>query len=575
MCGIAGIIGRDASAEVAAAMASRLAHRGPDGHGTWAGAGAALAHRRLSILDLTAAGAQPMQLDSHILTYNGELYNFHALRATLAGPFHSNCDTEVLLHLLAQQGKRCLPRLIGMFAFAVWDSERRRLFAARDRLGIKPLYYRLLPDGIAFASELKALMLLGTPEIDPSAVRDFLFHGYVPAPKTIYRGICKLPAAHTLTWQAGRVTIERYWNPSSTIVERSADETVQQLDALLGEVVPQHTVSDVPVGVFLSGGIDSALTAYYLEAPRTYTLGFEQGGRSEADAARQVAAHLDTEHLEMTAPQADFAGALDLMPAMFDEPFGDSAAWSNYLVAQFARREVTVALSGEGGDEIFCGYPRYWSRVGARSNFLNRSLARYLPPLSRLASSMQRRAYEGLPAYAAALGGMTAQQIDSLLSPSWRAQDYDYLWFYRQYWRDDLRPLEQLRWLDLNTDLAEGLLTKVDRTSMAHSLEVRPPLLDHRLVEFMLSVDPLVLVDQQRRRGKLLVRQLMQPRLPPGHLERPKSGFGLPTHSWIQRHPQMLHAAVRRLMDRGVLRRAVSTEFRRAWYLLVLDQWFT
>jgi asparagine synthase (glutamine-hydrolysing) len=575
MCGIAGIVGSTASVEIAQSMAQRLLHRGPDGDGVWSQPGVALSHRRLAIQDLTDAGRQPMLFGSQVLTYNGELYNHEPLRATLPGPWVSSGDTEVLLRLLATEGSACLSRLVGMFAFACWDTQAKRLLLARDRLGIKPLYYRLLPDGIAFASELKALMLLGTPEIDQSAVRDFLFHGYVPAPKTIYRGICKLPAAHTLTWQAGRVTIDRYWNPSSAIVERSADETVQQLDALLGEVIPQHTVSDVPVGVFLSGGIDSALTAYYLDAPRTYTLAFEAGARSEADGARQVAAHLSTEHLEMMAPQANFAGALDQMPALFDEPFGDSAAWSNYLIAQFARRQVTVALSGEGGDEIFCGYPRYWSRIGARSNLLNRSLARYLPPLSRLASSMQRHGYVGLPAYAAALGGMTAQQIDSLLSPSWREPGYDYLWFYRQFWREDLKPLAQLRWLDLNTDLAEGLLTKVDRTSMAHSLEVRPPLLDHRLVEFMLSVAPKLLVDERRRRGKLLVRRLMEPRLPPDHLNRPKSGFGLPVHRWLKQHPKLLHDAVRRLMDRGVLQQAVSTEFRRAWYLLVLDRWFT
>jgi len=556
-------------------MAQRIQHRGPDGEGLWTEPGVALSHRRLAIQDLTDAGSQPMVFGSHVLTYNGELYNHERLRAGLPGPWASSGDTEVLLRLLATEGAACLSRVVGMFAFASWDSRARSLLLVRDRLGIKPLYYRLLPDGIAFASELKALMLLGTPDIDQSAVRDFLFHGYIPAPKTIYRGICKLPAAHTLRWQAGKVSIERYWNPSTETVARSAEDTIQELDALLREVVPQHTVSDVPVGVFLSGGIDSALTAFYLDAPRTYTLGFEQGGRSEAEAARQVAAHLDTEHLEMTAPQADFAGALDRMPAMFDEPFGDSAAWSNYLVAQFARREVTVALSGEGGDEIFCGYPRYWSRVGGRSNFLNRSLARYLPPLSRFASSMQRRSYEGLPAYAAALGGMTAEQIDSLLASSWTAPDYDYLWFYRQYWRDDLRPLAQLRWLDLNTDLAEGLLTKVDRTSMAHSLEVRPPLLDHRLVEFMLSVDPQLLVDERRRRGKLLVRRLMEPRLPPKHLNRPKSGFGLPVHRWLKQHPQLMQDAARRLMERGILRRAVSSEFRRAWYVLILDRWFT
>lgn len=556
-------------------MAQRIEHRGPDGDGVWAEPGAALSHRRLAIQDLTDAGRQPMVFGSHVLTYNGELYNHERLRAGLPGPWTSSGDTEVLLRLLATEGSAGLSRLVGMFAFACWDSRAKSLLLVRDRLGIKPLYYRLLPDGIAFASELKALMLLGTPDTDGSAVRDFLFHGYIPAPKSIYRGIYKLPAAHTLTWAAGKLSIERYWNPSTDIVERSAEDTVAQLDALLREVVPAHTVSDVPVGVFLSGGIDSALTAYYLDAPRTYTLGFERGGRSEAEAARQVAAHLDTEHLEMTAPQADFAGALDRMPMMFDEPFGDSAAWSNYLVAQFARHEVTVALSGEGGDEIFCGYPRYWSRVGGRSNFLNRSLARYLPPLSRLASSMQRRAYEGLPAYAAALGGMTARQIDSLLAPAWTERDYDYLWFYRQYWHDHMQPLAQLRWLDLNTDLAEGLLTKVDRTSMAHSLEVRPPLLDHRLVEFMLSVDPLLLVDERQKRGKLLVRRLMEPRLPPNHLNRPKSGFGLPVHRWLRQNPKLMQDAVQRLRQRGVLRRAVGCEFRRAWYVLILDRWFS
>jgi asparagine synthase (glutamine-hydrolysing) len=564
-----------ASAQVAQDMAQRLRHRGPDGEGVWSQPGVALSHRRLAIQDLTEAGRCPMVFDSQVLTYNGELYNHERLRAGLPGSWASTGDTEVLLRLLATKGRAGIEHLVGMFAFAIWDTKHRQLLLARDRLGIKPLYYRLLPDGIAFASELKALMLLGKPDIDQGAVRDFLFHGYIPAPKTVYRGISKLPAGHTLTWSSGRMSIERYWNPDPAIVERSADDTLHALDSLLREVVPDHTVSDVPVGVFLSGGVDSALTAFYLDAPHTYTLGFEASARSEADAARRVAEHLRTAHLEMTAPEADFEGALDRMPELFDEPFGDSAAWSNYLIAQFARREVTVALSGEGGDEIFCGYPRYWSRVGARSNILNRSLARYLPPLSRLASSMQRRGYVGLPAYAAALGGLSAQQIDSLLTPQWRESDYDYLWFYRKYWREDLEPLTQLRWLDLNTDLAEGLLTKVDRTSMAHSLEVRPPLLDHRLVEFMLSVDPKLLVDERRRRGKLLVRQLMEPRLPPDHMNRPKSGFGLPVHRWLKRHPKLLEDAVRRLIERGVLQRAVGSEFRRAWYLLVLDRWFT
>jgi asparagine synthase (glutamine-hydrolysing) len=556
-------------------MAQALEHRGPDGEGLWSEKGVALSHRRLAIQDLTEAGHQPMRYQSHMLTYNGELYNHEPLRASLPGPWASSGDTEVLLRLLATAGVTGLQRIAGMFAFGLWDCANKRLLLARDRLGIKPLYYRILPEGIAFASELKALLVLGKPQIEHSAVRDFLFHGYIPAPKTIYRGIAKLPAGHVLSWQAGKVSIERFWNPSPTVIERSAAQTLEQLDALFREVIPEHTLSDVPVGVFLSGGLDSALTTYYLDAPHTYTLGFESGARSEADAARAVAEHLHTKHLQMTAPEADFETALDLIPGLFDEPFGDSAAWSNYLVAQFARREVTVALSGEGGDEIFCGYPRYWSRIGARSNFLKRALAAHLPPLSRFASSMQRHAYVGLPAYAAALGGMTAQQIDVLLTDPWRETDYDYLWFYRQFWQEGMAPLTQLRWLDLHTDLAEGLLTKVDRTSMAHSLEVRPPLLDHRVVEFMLSVNPQMLVDEQARRGKLLVRRLMERRLPPGHLQRPKSGFGLPVHSWLKRHPKLLQDAVRRLMDRGVLRQTVGSEFRRAWSLLVLDRWFT
>jgi len=563
MCGIVGIVGSRASVETVKLMAQRLRHRGPDGDGIWSAPGTVLGHRRLAIQDLTEGGHQPMVRGSLVLTYNGEIYNHEQLRRPLHGPWHSTGDTETLLRLLADHGSAALEDLAGMFAFALWDTASRRLLLVRDRLGIKPLYYQILPDGIAFASELKALLVLGKPEIERGAVRDFLFHGYIPAPKTIYQGIAKLPAGHMLTWEAGRVTLERYWRPSAAIVSRSKDDTVQRLDEVLRLVVPAHTLSDVPVGVFLSGGMDSALTAYYLDAPRTFSLGFDARDRSELDAARAAALHLHTVHTEMTAPTADFEAALNAMPQLFDEPFGDSAAWSNYLI------------SVEGGDEIFCGYPRYWSNVGARSNLLNRTLADKLPPLSRFATSMQRYSAVGLPAFAIALGGLAEVQIDALLADDWQERGYDYLWFYRQFWSPDLDPLTQLRWLDLNTDLAEGLLTKVDRTSMAHSLEVRPPLLDHRLVEFMLSVHPAMLVDRRRRRGKLLVRRLMEPRLPPGHLERPKSGFGLPVHRWLKHHPQVLHDAVARLMARGVLRRPVGTEFRRAWYLLVLDRWFT
>jgi asparagine synthase (glutamine-hydrolysing) len=575
MCGIAGIVGGLASAERAKAMSDRLAHRGPDGEGVFAEPGIALSHRRLAVQDLSEAGYQPMIYGEHVLTYNGEIYNHLSLRAKLPGEFKSSGDTEVLLRLLATRGTQGLSDVAGMFAFALWHQGERRLILARDRLGIKPLYYRLLPDGIAFASELKALTLLGASEIDKSALRDFLLHGYVPAPKSIYRGVHKLPAGHILTWQSGRLSVERYWQPDASTLPRATGAAVSELDALLKDVVPAHTLSDVPVGVFLSGGIDSALITSYLERPHTYTLGFEAAGRSETEAAARLAAHFHTIHKERAAPAADFEEALALIPRLFDEPFGDSAAWSNYLVAEFARREVTVALSGEGGDEVFMGYPRYWSHIGERSGVLNRALAGLLPPLSRLASSMQGRSRTGIAAYAAALGGMSPPQIEALLADEWLEADYDYFWFYRAHYREDLSPLSRLRWLDVNTALAEGLLTKVDRTSMAHSLEVRPPLLDHRVVEFMLRVDPSELVNVNARRGKLAVRKLLEPRLPQGHLNQPKSGFGLPVHRFLKERPRLLRAAVQRLKERGVVKRDVPDDFRRAWYLLVLDRWFT
>jgi asparagine synthetase B (glutamine-hydrolysing) len=453
MCGIAGIVGRGANDARVQAMCRRLLHRGPDGTGVWSADAAVLGHRRLAILDLSDAGLQPMVRGAHALPYNGELHNYRELRAELPGPFESHSDTEVLLQLLAR-------------------------LAARDRVGMKPFCYREIDQGLAFASELKALLELGVPAIDRSAVRDLLLHGYIPAPKTIYEGIRKLSAGHCLAWMDGRFAIERYWTSSAEIRPRSEDETLEQLDAILRHVVREHTLADVPVGVLLSGGIDSAMTTFHLDRPHTFTLGFDVKGRSEAKAVR--------------------------------------------------------ALAGS------------------------------LPVLSRWGQSMPRRVLVGLPAAAAVLGGLTSMQVDALLADGRRDAEYDCNGFYRQFWREDLAPLARLRWLDLHTDLAEGLLTKVDRSSMANSLEVRPPLLNHRLVEFRLSVDPQLLVDRQRRRGKLLVQRLMEPRLPRGYLDRPKSGFSFPVHRWLRRHPQLFRNASARLRERGVLRADVSIEFRRA-----------
>ena len=296
MCGIAGLVGPGADRALVGRMNVALHHRGPDSAGVHSEPGVALGHTRLAIIDLSPGGHQPMEFGDYVITFNGEIYNFHELKATLPGPFRSASDTEVLLHLYARDGARCVERLEGMFAFAIWDRRRRTLFAARDRLGMKPFYYGLSGDTLAFASELKALLLDGAPAKDLTALRDYFTYGYVPAPKTAYRGLCKLPAAHTLTFADGRLTVARYWQPSPEIRIRDPDAAVEALDEILGRVIRAHTLADVPVGVFLSGGLDSATLTYYLDRPKTFTLGFDVAARSEIDAAATVARHFRTEH---------------------------------------------------------------------------------------------------------------------------------------------------------------------------------------------------------------------------------------------------------------------------------------
>jgi len=488
------------------------------------------------------------------------------------------------LELYREEGLGFIDKIEGSFAIALWDDENQRLVLAIDRMGIKALYWRRETDKLLFATRLSAIRAAqrDSVRIHKSALMQFFVFGATPAPLAIDEGTQKLCPGHLLVFERGHVRQSCYWDLQYVEEQGStAASWAEGVRTHLRAAVDTHLDDCVSTrtGSFLSGGTDSstvvAFASNHVSPLPTFTIYFREPSYNEIEFARTVSSRFQTEAFEECLIPDTAYECISSIVRAYDEPFGDSAAWSNYLIAQFARREVTVALSGEGGDEIFCGYPRYWSNVGARSNLLNRTLAEKLPPLSRFASSMQRYSAVGLPAFAIALGGLAEVQIDALLADDWQERGYDYLWFYRQFWSPDLDPLTQLRWLDLNTDLAEGLLTKVDRTSMAHSLEVRPPLLDHRLVEFMLTVHPAMLVDRRRRRGKLLVRRLMQPRLPPGHLERPKSGFGLPVHRWLKHHPQVLQGAVTRLMARGVLRRPVGTEFRRAWYLLVLDRWFT
>jgi asparagine synthase (glutamine-hydrolysing) len=576
MCGIAGIVGTEAEPGTAERMARCLVHRGPDDFGVWESDGAQLGHTRLAILDPTPAGHQPMQLGPFVLAYNGEIYNHAELRKQLRGPFASGTDSETLLHAFSEWGTGCVSHLTGMFGFAVWDQRRHRLVLARDRMGIKPLYYRRLSDGLAFSSELKGLLALGPSAIDHNALRDYFTYKFIPSPKTAYSGIAKLPPAHTLVWEDGRIEIERYWQPVSSTEISDPREAELRLDELFKVVIPEHEMSDVPTGVFLSGGIDSATVVSFLDRPRTFTLGFDVAHRDESDGARRVAEHFGTDHREERVHPAGIEEALELIPRLFDEPFGDSAAWSNWEVARLARRHVTVALSGEGGDELFLGYQRHGKMMQPAAGPFTRFGAALAPTFSQTSRSLERRSSAGLDRYAILSGPFTPAEQQLLLHPRLlEAGDPDPMWAFRAVWRVDVEPRKAMQWVDIHTTLPDGILTKVDRTSMDHALEVRPPLLDHRVVEFALSLSPQLMRSDDGRIGKLIIRRLMEPRLPAGHLDRPKSGFNLPIRRWVRSQPEVLKSALDRLADVSVIRRPQWTSFgsEQIWSLLVLDRW--
>ncbi len=575
MCGIAGIVAETPSRDLVERMTRTLTHRGPDDSGVWESDGACLGHTRLSILDLSSAGHQPMTKGHLTVVYNGEIYNFRELRRGLPGPFASETDTEVLLHLYERDGADMVSELRGMFAFAIWDARERRLFAARDRLGIKPFFYFETQGGLAFGSEIKALLEIDRPDMDVTALRDFFSYKYVPHPKTIYAGIHRLPPAHTLSWEGGRLETRRYWEPSADSHITDMGEATERLAELLERVVPEHTLSDVPVGLFLSGGIDSTTLAAHLDQPRTFTLAVESARFNEAPAAQLVAAYYGAEHVEEPAAAIDLAEAIRAIPRLYDEPFGDSAAWSAWLVSRMAARHVKVALTGEGGDELFLGYRYYDKFPTYRSTALHRALVGLFRPFSAAGRSLGRRAATGLERYAVFLPAFTVRQKQALLSPDLMASGYDDLWHVRRFWREELDPLKRLQWADLHAHLPGGLLTKVDRASMAHSLEARPPLLDHRLVEFALSLDTKLLRDPAAGQGKLVVRELMEKRAPAGLFDRPKKGFGLPIRAWVGREPELLASAFGRLTRAGVLRGGSIPRLDndQTWSLLVLDQW--
>lgn len=569
MCGLAGIVlspQGHLDEQVLLAMRDVQSHRGPDQAGIYLCQGAGLGHRRLSIIDLSH-GQQPMvdEAAGLALIYNGELYNFKSLRAeleSLGSVFATHGDTEVVLRAWQHWGEGCLPRLVGMFAFAVWDMRTQRVFLARDQMGIKPLYYGFTSAGdMVFASELKGLLAHPGVErkLDPQALEDYMALGYVPDPKSIYRGIRKLAPGHWLTWHAGEPepVPSQYWDvPFNRDVDVTSDEAVVQLRQLLDDAVESQMVADVPLGAFLSGGVDSSAVVASMsrvsrEPVRTCSIGFDHAGFDETVYARQVAQHLHTQHFEQRVSADDYA-LLDTLAGMYDEPFSDSSALPTYRVCELARTHVTVALSGDGGDENFAGYRRYrlhaWeSGLRARLPLALRKplfglLGRIYPkadwaprPL-RAKTTLQALACDDVEAYFHTVSTTSVDMRQRLYSTSFKRelQGYSALQVFRAHAKNAPtdHPLLLAQYLDLKTWLPGDILTKVDRASMAHSLEVRVPLLDHRLVEWASSLPPGLKL--KGGTGKYIFKKALESDLPHDVLYRKKKGFSVPLSAWLR-----------------------------------------
>ena len=545
-------------------MCDRMHHRGPDSEGYLVDDGVALGMRRLAIIDLLT-GDQPAFNEDHsvAVVLNGEIYNYREVRAGLeqrGHSFRSESDTEVLPHLYEEYGRDMVQHLNGMFAFALWDEKRRRLLIARDRFGEKPLYWGVFDRRLLFASEPKVLLAHPAvrPDLNLNALRQYLSFDYIPAPLSIYEGISKLPAAHTLTLEDGEIKVERYWRLSYETREPapSVNEAAEQLRDLMAESVKLRLVSDVPLGVLLSGGIDSSLVAALAvrastETVKTFSIGFAEASFDESQYARAVAKFLGTDHHEERFSASLAANLVGEIGAWMDEPISDPSLVPTYLLSRFTRKHVTVALGGDGGDEIFAGYPMYFGHYMARAylavpRFLRRGIVEPvvdLLPVKTKNLSFDYRArrfitashYDEVARHHVWFGSFTPDDTEELLTEdAKRASEPD---IYREARRvfaecDSGNIIERMQSLDTQFYLAEDILTKVDRASMAVSLEVRAPYLDPRVAEFAASLPPRYKLHGYT--SKYILKKAAKGLVPPFVWRRGKKGFGVPFAKWLK-----------------------------------------
>jgi asparagine synthase (glutamine-hydrolysing) len=625
MCGITGWANLDArtpppdgAKQLLHAMCERMTHRGPDAEGLLVSTGVALGMRRLAIIDLLT-GEQPTFNEDHTVAVilNGEIYNYRELRADLESrghSFRSASDTEVLPHLYEEYGKNMVQYLNGMFAFALWDATQQRLFIARDRFGEKPLYWGIFDNQLLFASEPK--VLLAHPSVRPAlnlnALRQYLSFDYIPAPLSIYEGVSKLPAAHTLTLEAGNAVVEPYWCLSYQTKQPVPDEAeaAARLEELLAESVRMRLVSDVPLGVLLSGGVDSSSVAAFAvrassEPVKTFSISFAESSFDESSYARSVAKYLGTDHHEERLSSNLAANLIGDIGSWMDEPFSDSSLVPTYLLSRFTRKHVTVALGGDGGDELFAGYPmyrgHYWASIYTRLPALLKQgliepLVRLLPVKTKNLSLDYKALrfitgakFDLVTRHHVWFGSFTPEQQTQLLTAdALAASDGD---IYRDARRmldecDAKDLVEQMQHLDTRLYLAEDILTKVDRASMAVSLEVRAPFLDPHVAEFAASLPA-----HYKLRGgksKYILKRAVADLLPPFVTRRSKKGFGVPVAEWLKGKlkplardllsPERVRRAgvfnpdyVTRLQDEH--ERGVANHRKLLWTLLMFELW--
>lgn len=625
MCGITGWVNlkqsdsKDHTESVLHSMCERIVHRGPNSEGIWIDDTVALGMRRLSIIDLHT-GDQPVYSEdrSIVVMMNGELYNYREVRADLEKRGHkfvTQTDTEIVPHLYQEYGDDFVDHINGMFAITLWDTRRKRLVIARDRFGEKPLYYGVFDNKLIYASEPKALLAHPAvkPELNLDALRQYLSFDYVPAPDSIYKGISKLPAAHIMTVENGEIKTRRYWNLtfSKNGHTPSLDKAATELRNLLSDAVRMRLVADVPLGILLSGGVDSSAVAAFAtqhatETVKTFSIGFTEDSFDETRYARQVAAHLGTDHHEEILSAEKAGDLISEIGTWLDEPLSDGSLIPTYLLARFVRKHVTVALGGDGGDEIFAGYPMYYAHkvagaYGSIPNFLRSGLiepvVRRLPVSNKNLSFdykakrfVKSAKFETIQRHHSWFGSFSIDEQRPLLTENVLSQANGDIYAGPRGLLDicDAQDeIERMQYLDMNFYMAEDILTKVDRASMAVSLETRAPFLDPRIGQFAASL-PL---DYKLRgnKGKYILKKSLEGLLPKSILTRSKKGFGIPVAEWLKgRLNPLMHdlLAPERLKDQGFFEPAhvqtlmaqhekgIASHHKQLWTLLVFQLWY-